>query len=89
MLHTNRVHCGLGQCIRQLRLKYSSSNIYVYSSLYDTALDALCLNFALALIAKLAERITGETLNNFNIKQYGKYRTREYPRGTAREFTWR
>ena len=34
----------------------------------------------------MAKRITGEILNNFNIKQYGKYRTREYPRGTAREY---
>lgn len=38
MLHTNKVHCGLGQCIRQLKLKHSNSNTYVHNSLYDAVL---------------------------------------------------
>lgn len=85
MLHTDEVHCGLVQCIRQLELKHSNGNTYVHNSLCDaipqcmyyslhtTALRALYLNSALALATKSAERITGEMLNNFNIKHYGKY----------------
>lgn len=85
MLHANDVHCGLVQYIRQLELKRSNGNTYAHNSLYDTvlryvhhslyitALCIQCLNFVLALVTKLAERITGEMLNNFNIKHYGKY----------------
>lgn len=58
MLHANDVHCGLVQYIRQLELKHSNGNTYAHSSLYDTALCIQCLNFALALVMKLAERIS-------------------------------
>lgn len=82
MLHTNEIYCSLALWIRQF--KHSGLNCvgHIHNGLY-TWYPRWCS----ALIVKLAERITGEILNNFNIRQYGKYRTREYPRGTAREFT--
>lgn len=38
MLHTNKTHCGLGQYIRQLKLKHSNSSTYVHNSLYGMIL---------------------------------------------------
>ena len=80
MLHTRTGNCSLALWVRQFEPECLNRVGRTHSDLCTR-----CPHRSPALIVKLAERITGEMLNNFNIKQYGKYRTREYPRGTARE----
>ena len=80
MLHTRVVDCSLALWVRQFEPECSNCVGRTHNGLCTG-----CLHRSPALVVKLAERITGEMLNNFNIKQYGKYRTREYPKGTARE----
>ncbi len=80
MLHTRTDNYSLALWVRQFEPECLNC-----VGLKASGLCAGCPHRSPALVVKLAERITGEMLNNFNIKQYGKYRTREYPRGTARE----
>ena len=86
MLHTRVVDCSLALWVRQFERSGSNCVGHTHSGLY-----AGCPHWSSALVIKLAERISATTgqengqENNrrnveqfYNIKQYGKYRTREF-----------